>query len=374
MESNAIVLTEAGNLDRRTVTVPDPGADQILLRVELSGVCGSDVHMWQHGLDLSYPVLPGHEFVGIIEELGADVGHDSARNPLAEGDALTVVPGISCGDCWYCDNMPTRPLTCNDRDVHGFRSVDEAPHLHGGMSQYFLLEDRAHFYKVPDSLPTEYGALVEPLSVATHAIERAYPPGIPHAREGLGMGQSVVVQGAGPIGLLTVATASAVGAGQVIAIDMIPDRLAMAERFGATDTIDINDYDGEEFIDAVAERTPSGDGPDVTIEAVGHPSAFEQALNIPHNGGTVVEVGHYFSAGEAAVDPSDVIHRQLDIYGSLAYPPGQFDTSISVLERTADRFPYGDLLNHQVGLDDATEAFEAQAAGESYRATIHPWL
>ena len=187
------------------------------------------------------------------------------------------------------------------------------------------------------------------------------------------MGQSVVVQGAGPIGLLTVATASAVGAGQVIAVDMIDERLEMAERFGATDVIDLDEYEGDEFIDAIAERTPSGDGPDVTIEAVGHPSAFEQALKIPHNGGTVVEVGHYFSAGTAEVDPSEVIHSQLDVYGSLAYPPGQFDTAISLLERTTDRYPYGDLLNYSVGLDGATDAFETQRAGDSYRATVHPW-
>ena len=373
MDSQAIVLTEEGTLERRSIDVPDVGPTDALIRVELSGVCGSDVHMWQHGLDLDYPVVPGHELVGVIEELGEEVTEDSARRSIDVGDAVTVVPGISCGDCWYCDNMPTRPLTCNDRVVHGFRGVDDEPHAHGGMSQYMLLEDRAHYYRFPDNLETKLGALVEPLSVATHAIERAYPPGVPHAREGLGMGQSVVVQGAGPIGLLAVAAASTVGAGQVIAVDMIDERLSMAERFGATDVIDLRSYDEEEFVDAIAALTPSGDGPDVTVEAVGHPSAFEQALEIPHNGGTVVEVGHYFSAGTAEVDPSEVIHRQLDVYGSLAYPPGQFDTATSVLEGTADRFPYEDLMNFAVGLDSATEAFERQANGEAYRATIDPW-
>ncbi len=373
MDSKAVVLTEEGVLEHRSIDVPDPGPDDVLLRIERSGVCGSDVHMWQHGLDLNYPVVPGHELVGTIEAMGENATVDSARRDIAVGDAVTVVPGISCGDCWYCDNMPTRPLTCNNRDVHGFRGVDDPPHVHGGMSQYMLLEDRAHYYKIPDEVDTELGALVEPISVASHAIERAYPPGIPHAREGLGLGQSVVVQGAGPIGLLTIGTAAAVGAGQVIAVDMIDERLEMAERFGATDFVDLREYEDDAFIDAIAELTPSGDGPDVTVEAVGHPSAFEQALEIPHNGGSVVEVGHYFSAGEAAVDPSEVIHRQLDIYGSLAYPPGQFDTAISLLERTVDRFPYADLMNYPVGIDDVTDAFEKQASGDAYRATVHPW-
>ena len=373
MDADAIVLTEDGQLEQRRIAVPEIGPDDVLVKVERSGVCGSDVHMWKHGLDLDYPIVPGHEFVGVIEEMGENVRQDAARRPIAVGDHLTVVPGISCGDCWYCDNMPTRPLTCNSRDVHGFRSVNDAPHLHGGMSQYVVLEDRAHYYSLPDHLDPRLGALVEPLAVASHAVERAYPPGIPHVREGFGMGRSIAVQGSGPVGLLTIATAAAAGAGQVIAIDMLEDRLDMAERFGATDTIDLTDYEGDEFIEEVAARTPSGDGPDVTVEAVGHPSAFKQALEIPHNGGTVVEVGHYFSSGTTQVDPSDLIHRQLDIYGSLAYPPEQFDTAISLLERTDDRFPYAELMNYEVGLDEATAAFQKQADGEAYRAAIRPW-
>lgn len=373
MDSDAIVLDANGTLEQRSITVPEIEPDQLLLRVKLTGVCGSDVHMWQHDLAVDYPILPGHEFVGVVEAIGDDIETDSARRPVAEGDAVTVVPGISCDDCWYCDTMQSRPLSCNDRDVHGFRNVDDTPTLHGGMSQYFVLEDRAHWYALPEGIETELGALVEPLSVATHAIERAFPPGIPHVREGLGIGHSVVVQGAGPIGLLTGATASAVGAGQVIVVDMIDERLSMAERFGATDFVDLREHDGNDFIDAIAELTPSGDGPDVVIEAVGRPEAFEQALKIPHNGGTVVEVGHYFSAGPAQVDPSDLIHRQLDVFGSLGYPPGQFETSIRFLERTVDRYPYLDLFNHRVGLSEALDAFETQAAGEAYRATIDPW-
>lgn len=373
MDSTAIVLDSDGTLEHRSISVPRLEADQLLLRVDLVGVCGSDVHMWQHDLGLDYPVLPGHEFVGTVEAVGDAVEHDAARRPVHEGDAVTVVPGISCGDCWYCENMPTRPLACNTRDVHGFRNVDQPPTLHGGMSQYFILEDRAHWYVLPETIPRELGALVEPLSVATHAIERAAPPGLPHAREGLGIGQSVVIQGAGPIGLLTAASATAVGAGQVIVVDMIDERLAMAERFGATDTVDLRKYDDEDFIDAIADLTPSGEGPDVVVEAVGRPAAFEQALRIPHNGGTVVEVGHYFSSGKASVDPSELIHRQLDVYGSLAYPPGQFERSIQLLKRTGDRFPYEDLYNHRVGIDEVVDAFETQAAGEAYRATIDPW-
>ena len=373
MKSDAVVLDEDQTLSVQTFDVPALQDDHLRLQVDLVGICGSDVHMWKNDLGLAYPVLPGHEFVATVDAIGDKITTDSAHQSAAVGDAVTVVPGISCGECWYCTTMPTRPLTCNTRDVHGFRSIDDPPTLHGGMSQYFVLEDRAHWYILPDTIDRELGALVEPLAVASHAVERALPPGLPHVHEGLGIGQSVVIQGAGPIGLLTAATARAVGAGQVIMVDMIEDRLSMAERFGATETINLGEYDSDEFIDEIADRTPSGDGPDVVIEAVGRPEAFEQALQIPHNGGTVVEVGHYFSAGEAKIDPSDLIHRQLDVYGSLAYPPSQFNTAIGLLEATIDRFPYADLFNHRVGINDANEAFEVQAAGEAYRATIDLW-
>ena len=372
MQSSSLVLEADGTLETRQLEIPSLSAGDVLLQIERVGICGSDVHMWQHDIGVDYPVVPGHEFVGTVIDMGSESVSDTAGQPVDRGDAVTVVPGINCGECWYCQHMPTRPLTCANRDVHGFRSVTDPPYIHGGMGEYVLVEDRAMWYRLPESIPIALGTLIEPLSVATHAIERAMPPGLPNVREGFGLGRSVAIQGAGPIGLLTAATASASGAGQIIVTDVREDRLAMAEQFGATSTIDVSDQSDDEVVAAIADVSPSGDGPDVVIEAVGKPEAFEQALHIPHNGGTVIEVGHYFPAGDATIDPSALVHRQLDVYGSLAYPPSQFSTSISLLAATLDRFPYGDLLNYEVELSEAVSAFEAQANGTSYRATIQP--
>jgi L-iditol 2-dehydrogenase len=372
MHSQTLVMDESGEIDVRTVGVPDIGSGELLVRVELTGICGSDVHMREGGLALDFPVVPGHELAGTVEAIGEDVTTDSAGNRIEPGDGVTVVPGINVVDDWYTDHVSAHPLACTDRKVYGFRSVEDAPHVHGGMSEYFVIEEDAHFFRLPDDLDVELGALVEPLSVATHAFDLSYQPGVPWIREGFGIGQSVVVQGAGPIGMFVAAAASHSGAGQVIAIDMVEERLELAERFGATHTLDISDYEGDAFIDAIDELTPSGDGPDVVIEAVGHPSAFEQAIDISRKAGTVVEVGHYASNGTAEVDPSQLIHKELSIRGSLAYPPNQFETAISLLDQTADDFPYHELFDCRVGLDEAEAAYEAQAAGEAYRATIHP--
>lgn len=372
MQSRTLVMDQSGELSVRTVDIPAVGAEEILVEVELTGICGSDVHMRSGGLDVDFPVVPGHELAGTVVEVGDGVDTDAKDDPLNVGDNVTVVPGINVADDWYTDHVPAHPLACTERKVYGFRGVDDHPHVHGGMSEYMLLEADAHVFRLPDSLDIELGALVEPLSVATHALDLATQPGIPWIREGFGIGQSVVVQGAGPIGLLTAAAARHAGAGQVIAVDLVPERLELAERFGATHTVNVDNYDGDGFIDVIDDITPSGDGPDVSIEAVGHPDAFEQAIDIARKAGTIVELGHYVSNGEASVDPSRIIHKELSIRGSLAYPPNQFETAISMLSATADDPPYRELFNHRAGFDDAEAAYRAQADGSAYRATIHP--
>ncbi|WP_227355985.1 zinc-dependent alcohol dehydrogenase [Haladaptatus salinisoli] len=372
MQSQTIVMDESGDIDIRTVDVPDIGTDELLVHVELTGICGSDVHMREGGLDLDFPVVPGHELAGIVEEVGENVTTDSAGNRIEPGDGITVVPGVNVVDDWYTNHVPAHPLACTERKVYGFRDIEDEPHIHGGMSEYFIIEKDAHFFRLPDDLDVELGALVEPLAVATHALDLSYQPGIPWIREGFGIGQSVVVQGAGPIGMLTSAAANHAGAGQVISVDLVDERLDLATRFGATHTVNVGDYEDETFIDAIDEMTPSGDGPDVVIEAVGHPTAFEQAIDISRKAGTVVEVGHYASNGEAEIDPSQLIHKELSIRGSLAYPPSQFETAISLLNQTSENLPFRELFNHRVSLDEAESAYEAQAAGEAYRATVHP--
>jgi L-iditol 2-dehydrogenase len=374
MESEALVMEEPGKLDRRELELPDLADDDVLVRVELSGVCGTDVHMNEGGMELDFPVVPGHEMAGRIERLGPDVETDAAGEPVAEGDAVSVVPGVVCGECWYCQNVPGRPTTCRDRDVYGFLNADYRQRAHGGFSRYIVVDGRASFYRLPDDMDVELGALAEPLAVATRAFERSFAPGQPDAREGFGVGKSVAVQGAGPIGLLTASAAAAAGAGQVIVLDAIDDRLEFARKFGATETVNVTDYgDDDALAAAVRELTGGGVGPDVVVEVAGQPVAFRQGIELVRDGGTLVEAGHYAYAGETEINPTRVVQKDIDVRGSLAYPPTQFETSIALLDQLRDEMPFGDLLNHKVGLDGAESAYERQAAGDAYRATIHPW-
>ena len=373
MKANALVLEEPESLVIREIEVPKPDPTQVLMRVELSGICGTDVHMFEGGIDLDFPVIPGHEFAGVIEEVGAERTTDSKGEPIEPGDAVTVVPGIVCGDCWYCNNVPGRPQTCRNREVYGYFNIDEKPYAHGGFSEYLIITEKASFYKLPDDMDVEFGALAEPLSVATRALERSYSPGMPYSREGFGIGKSIAVQGTGPIGLLTIAAANIAGADKIIAVDGVAERLDLAGRFGATDLIDFTDHDDSDaLIEAVKNRTNGNVGPDVVIEAAGVPTAVRQGLEMVRDGGTLVEVGHFAYNGDVEINPTRVVQKDVDIFGSLVYPPIQFETSISLLHQLADDVPFRDLFNFKVGFDDAEEAYAKQASGEAYRATIHP--
>lgn len=373
MNANALVMEEPGSLAQREIDIPDIDEGEVLLRVELSGICGTDVHMYEGGMDLDFPVVPGHEFAGVIEEIGEAVETDSKGEQITQGDAAAVVPGIVCGDCWYCNNVPARPTTCKNRDVYGYFNVNEQPHGHGGFSEYVVIEDRASFYKLPEKMDVELGALTEPLSVATHALEQAYAPGMPHAREGFGPGKTVAVQGAGPVGLLTVAAANNAGAGNIIAIDGIESRLGLAEAFGADELVDLNEHeDDDELVNHVDGLTNGNVGPDVVIEAAGYPPAVRQGIELLRDGGTLVEVGHFAYNGEVEINPTRLVQKFVDVRGSLVYPANQFETSISLLDQLEGDVPFRELFNYKVGFDEATDAYEKQASGEAYRATIHP--
>jgi threonine dehydrogenase-like Zn-dependent dehydrogenase len=221
-------------------------------------------------------------------------------------------------------------------------------------------------------MDVELGALAEPLAVATRAFERGYRPGVPDAREGFGIGKSVTVQGAGPIGLLTMSAAKAAGAGQVIAVDAVEERLDLATEFGATDTVDLTEHDDEGLVDEVKGRTNGGVGSDLVIEAAGVPVALRQGIELARDGGTLVEVGHYAYNGEVEINPTRIVQKDLDVHGSLAYPPNQFETAIALLDQLRGEIPFERLFNYRAGFDDAESAYEKQESGEAYRATIHP--
>jgi threonine dehydrogenase-like Zn-dependent dehydrogenase len=363
--SEAAVLTQYNKpLEARTYPVPhEVGQGEALVRIEMAGICGTDVHLWRGELPIPLPVILGHETVGRIERLGAGLTKDWRGLPLAEGDRITWTSSIVCGECYYC-RIKRQPTRCIGRKAYGISySADEAPHLRGGYAEYILLRGGSSIFRIPDTLET--AAVVGSgcaLMTAIHGLERA--PVRP--------GDTVVVQGAGPVGLAALAIARESGASTAIVIGAPDHRLALATEFGADYVISI-----EAVPDAAARRElvlrySAPFGADVVVEAVGHPSAVPEGLNLCRDGGTYLVLGQYADAGDVALNPHTITRKQLNVVGSWAFEPRHMDAALNLLDRTNWKHLFAKQVTHRFPLAKANEALETVRRHLSGKAVIVP--
>jgi len=370
----AMVFSEPGKMHISRFDRPEVDEDSILLKVEMVGVCGTDLHIFKaHLSGVPFPIIPGHEILGIVEELGKRANERMViyNGPLETGDRVTLVAGIPCGECFYCRHYPHYDNLCTGRKAYGItRSCEDPPHLLGGYAEYMYLLPGTSIFKVPKRIPAEAAVLTEPLAVASRAVERAFQPGVPFSGEGFGLSSSVVIQGAGPIGILATAVAKAAGAGEVIAIDSVDTRLKMVKEFGADFTIDLRELKtSEERINKVLELT-DGHGADVVIECAGIPAAFKEGLEMVRRGGKYIEVGHYTDAGPIDIRPHTICKKDVDILGCWAYPRTQFKKSLSLLD--SGGYPFEKLVTHKLSIDEAPKAFSIIEAKEAIKVAIVP--
>ncbi|MQY83474.1 zinc-binding dehydrogenase [archaeon] len=361
----------------KIVDYPEPEVEPnaLILKTELCGVCGTDMHLYAGNMAIPFPVIPGHEFVGIIDEIGEKATSMEVKGkPLAEGDRVVVVPGTNrfCGDCYFCRFMPHKPTLCTNRRVLGVNMTSaEPPHLLGGWADKIYV-DAEHFwvYRVPDEVPPEVAVLTEPMAVSSRAFERAYAPGLPTFGEGFGVGGTVAVQGAGAIGLLTVATAKMAGAGKIMVIDMVDERLKMAERLGADEVIDMRVYTtSAERVEEV-NRLTNGLGADVVVECVGVPAAFPEGIDMTRRGGKFVEVGHYTDPGTVPVNPHTICFKDMDVLGSWTYPPTQFGTVLELMRQSMGRLPLDEVVTKVYGVAEAQTAIDDLKARRGIKLAI----
>lgn len=180
MAVHAAVMVEPGQIEIREFSKPTPADDALLLKVDAVGICGSDKHMYLGHTALKFPVIPGHEVVGTVADIGKDANRamNVMGGPIKEGDQVTVVPGSkNCGTCYYCLRFPSRPTLCTNRTIYGFSNCESPPHLTGEFSEYTYIHGNSWVYKMPDEIPENIRVLTEPVAVATRAVERACAPG-----------------------------------------------------------------------------------------------------------------------------------------------------------------------------------------------------
>jgi threonine dehydrogenase-like Zn-dependent dehydrogenase len=361
----------------RVVDYPEPEVqdNSLLMRMELCGVCGTDMHLYAGKMKVPFPIIPGHEWVGKIEGIGERAKNMEVRGkPLSEGDRVVVVPGTNrfCGECYFCRFMPHKPTLCTNRRVMGVNMTSaEKPHLLGGWAEKIYV-DAEHFwvYKVPEEVTPDVAVLSEPMSVSSRALERAYEPGQPTYGDGFGVGQSVVVQGAGAIGLLAVATAKMAGAGRIISVDMVDERLKMAETLGADHVIDMRQHRTSDERVKEVRRLTNGLGGDVVIEAVGVPSAVPEGIDMTRRGGKFVEVGHYTDPGPVLISPHVICNKDMDILGSWAYPPTQFGTVLNIMRKSVDEIPLNKIVTNRYKVVEAQRAVDDLRARKGIKMAI----
>lgn len=349
-----------------TVSLPEVGPGEILIRVIRANICGSDLHAWHgtfatRGLGGQLPTVLGHEMVGAVEALGDGVSSDSNGKPLALG-ARVVFPYFFC--CHQCRNcLAGRRNACLNLTMAMLGRADEPPYFVGGYGDYFLLPVGAVIYQVPDSVPDEIAAGANcALSQVMYGLQRVDQQ----------LGETVVVQGAGALGLYAVAVAKARGAATVIAIDGVGERLELARAFGADAVIDITEVVEEKDRTKIVRKLTDGQGADVVVEVVGHPSAIDEGLKMLGQFGRYLEIGNINIGKTFAFDPSRFVFANKTMVGVSLYEPAVLAQALTFLAQHRDTLPLERLAAAQYSLDHINQAFAAADARRDVRASIVP--
>jgi len=304
----ALLLTEYSKLEVADLPVPQPAAQEVLIRVEACGICGSDVHGYDGSSGRRIPpIVMGHEAAGTIESVGSDVTN------FRKGQRVTFDSTIYCGECEYCKKGQMN--LCGDREVLGV-STPEFRRA-GAFADYVVVPARV-LYTLPDSVSFAEAAMVEPLSVAVHAV----------AVSDVAKGSTALVVGAGMIGLLVLQSLKVAGCKQIIVSDIDDTRLKLARDMGATATINAKTSD------AVAEvkKLTNGAGVDYALEAVGSTPTIKAAIESVKRGGTVTLIGNI--APNVEIPLQAVVSRQIRLQGSAA-SAGEYPEAIDLIAQGA---------------------------------------
>ncbi|KAE9972927.1 hypothetical protein BLS_002159 [Venturia inaequalis] len=317
----------------------------VLVRIEATGICGSDVHYWQHGRIGNYvvekPIVLGHESAGVVEVCGPDV------KGLAVGDRIALEPGVGCTTCKFC-----RSGKYNLCSAMRFAAT---PPFDGTLSTFYSLPEECCF-KLPDHVPFEQGALLEPLAVAVHCSRLA----------DIKPGSSLVVFGAGPIGLLVCAVGRAFGASSITCVDIVDSRLEFALNYAASRTYRMR---GDELTlsqETIQSRLGLEGGPDIVIEATGAAPCIDCGIQALRRGGTFVQAG----LGKPVVEfpLGQVCDKEISLKGSFRYGPGDYALALELLQ--SGKVSVKELITHRFDFEDAERAFNIVRDREGIKTII----
>jgi len=333
----AIVQTGPRAVETQEREVPTPDADELLVKVHTAGLCGSDAHAYKYdgGYEwIPIPRIMGHEYSAEVVEVGADV------EGFAEGDKVVEEPIHDCGHCFQCKNG--QPNVCQNFSITGM-------HRDGAYAEYVTVAPE-HVHAVPDEVPLRHAAITEPTSIATRAVldqSNATP------------GDTVLVEGPGPIGVLVAAVADSLGANVLVSgLDQDAEyRLPLLDDLGI-ETVNVQSGDG---LDAVTESFTDGIGFDVAIDSTGHHTGVGTATEHVRKGGQVVVVGIPNQPSEVTLTP--VVRGEIEVNTSYGSTWTNFEQALRLMER--GDIAVDQILDTSYSVDDPSAAFEAFLGSET---------
>ncbi|HEU5296563.1 MAG TPA: L-idonate 5-dehydrogenase [Burkholderiaceae bacterium] len=331
---DALVIHAAGDLRVEKVPTPTVGTGQALVRVRTGGICGSDLHYYQHGgfgtVRIQQPMVLGHEVAGVVEAVGAAV------TGLAAGDRIAVCPSRPCGACHFCQ----LGLQNHCLDMRYYGSAMRMPHVQGAFRQQIVIE-ASQAFALDDGVSDAEGAMAEPLAVALHAVNRAGPL----------LGRCVLVTGCGPIGAMAIIAARRAGATRIVATDVVEQPLRKAAKVGADETINVAAQP-----DALARYAADKGQFDVLFEASGNALALRAAFDVVRPRGVIVQLG--IAGGEMTLPLNTVVAKEFDLRGTFRFHE-EFGVAVNLInQRLVDLKP---LVSATLPYRDAGRAFALAA-------------
>jgi putative phosphonate catabolism associated alcohol dehydrogenase len=345
----------------RNYPVRDVNSDEALVKITMATICRSDIHSYLGHRPNPCPGILGHEIIGIIEQLGDQIKTDLRGAKLSVGDRVTWTEFFNSGDSYYRDihDMPQKSPGVRK---YGHDLVEDDPHFLGGFAEYCYILPGTGILKLPREITDEEAT---PLNCGVATMIS-----ITEASK-IGMGDTVVIQGLGLLGLYGCAIAKARGARMVIGLDTVHDRLSIAKEFGADTTFDIGAISNEDCISNVRNLCEP-DGADVVIEVCGYADAVPTGLRMLRTGGRYTIGGLVNPNANFTIDGNYVLKRWLTIRGIHNYHPRHLIEALDFVMANRSRFPFGKIVDSKFSLDQMDEAFKKAADRTVLRAAIVP--
>ena len=345
--------------EEREFPLPDIEPEGMLVRVTVANICGSDLHGWHGRTPRSGPTVMGHEMTGRIAKLGARVKTDAAGQPLAEGDPIVYSYFYPCGRCESC--LARDAQHCVARRIGAGRTAsDKPPHFTGAFAEYYYLRPGHYALKRPAGLRAlDVSALNCALAQVIYGLHQV----------DFKAGETVVIQGAGGLGLFATAVARERGATRIVVLDRLAERLALARAFGADHAVNVDDFaSSDERAKAVRELT--GGGGHVVVELVGNPNVIAEGLAMARVEGRYLVIGSIAPDQTIPFNPAWLVHLNRRMVGVGGYQSWALRRGLELLERTRDRYPYEKILSHRFPLARINEAFAHADQGKAVRTAL----